>query len=104
MAMAEQARRAVDSLAAAGADFIKVYSRLAPEAFRAAAYQAARRGLAVVGHVPSLVTAADAAGAGTRPIEHLQQLRRPAPAGATSCSRVDGATGSSSGAPRSPRV
>lgn len=74
VATAEQARRAVDSLAAAGADFIKVYSRLTPEAFRAAADQAARRGLAVVGHVPSLVTVSDAADAGMRSIEHLQQI------------------------------
>src|ERR1051325_4385629 len=45
VADAAQARRAVDSLARGGADFIKVYSRLTPEEFRAAADEARKRGL-----------------------------------------------------------
>ncbi|HEU4556910.1 MAG TPA: amidohydrolase family protein [Longimicrobium sp.] len=71
---ADEARRAVDSLANAGAQFIKVYSRLTPEAFHAAADQAKRRGIPFAGHVPSLVTAAAASDAGIATIEHLTGL------------------------------
>lgn len=68
---AEEARHAVDSLAAAGAAFIKVYSRLSPEAFAAAADEAKRRGIPFAGHVPSLVTVEAASDAGIATIEHL---------------------------------
>jgi len=68
---ADEARHAVDSLAAAGADFIKVYSRLSPEAFAAAADEAKRRGIPFAGHVPSLVTVDAASAAGMASIEHL---------------------------------
>ncbi|HYH78472.1 MAG TPA: amidohydrolase family protein [Longimicrobium sp.] len=68
---ADEARHVVDSLAAAGADFIKVYSRLTPEAFAAAAAQAKQHGLPFAGHVPSLVTVAAASDAGIATIEHL---------------------------------
>jgi hypothetical protein len=74
VATAEEARRAVDSLAAAGADFIKVYSRLSPEAFFAAAREAKAKGLPFAGHVPSLVRAADASDSGQRSIEHLTNV------------------------------
>lgn len=74
VATAEEARRAVDSLVAGGADFIKVYSRLTPEAFAAAGEQAVRRGVPFAGHVPSLVSVVEAARAGIRSIEHLQQI------------------------------
>jgi cytosine/adenosine deaminase-related metal-dependent hydrolase len=68
---AAEARAAVDSLADAGADFIKVYERLPLEAFGAVIESARRRGLPVVGHVPEAV--ADPSGALTgamRSIEH----------------------------------
>ena len=71
VATAEEARRAVDSLAAGGADFIKVYSRLLPEAYYAAAAEAKGRGVPFAGHVPTLVSAADASDSGQRSIEHL---------------------------------
>ncbi len=71
---ADEARRVVDSLAAGGAAFIKVYSRLSPDAFRAAAAQARARGLPFAGHVPSLVSVAEASDLGMRSIEHLQML------------------------------
>jgi imidazolonepropionase-like amidohydrolase len=71
---ADEARRAVDSLANAGAEFIKVYSRLTPEAFHAAADQAKRRGIPFAGHVPGLVTVAAASDAGIASIEHLTGL------------------------------
>jgi imidazolonepropionase-like amidohydrolase len=72
---AEDGRRIVDSMKAAGADFVKVYSRLLPETFFAIAARAKEVGIPFAGHVPSLVKAADAAraGAGMRTIEHLQQ-------------------------------
>jgi imidazolonepropionase-like amidohydrolase len=74
VANAEQARHAVDSLAAAGADFIKVYSHLSPEAFAAVAEEAKRRGLPFAGHVPGLVSVGDASDAGMASVEHLTGL------------------------------
>jgi len=71
---AASARRAVDSLAGAGADFIKVYSRLSPEEFFAAGREAKAKGLAFAGHVPLLVHAADASDSGQKSIEHLTQV------------------------------
>jgi imidazolonepropionase-like amidohydrolase len=68
------ARRAVDSLAKAGAAFIKVYSRLSAEEFLAAGEQAKKNGLHFAGHVPSLVTVDEAVVQGMRTIEHLQQF------------------------------
>lgn len=70
----DQTKRAVDSLARRGAPFIKAYSRLMPEEFRAAAAQAKVNGLPFAGHVPSLVTVDEAVGLGMRTIEHLQQF------------------------------
>jgi imidazolonepropionase-like amidohydrolase len=68
---AEDARRAVDSLARAGADFIKAYSLLPRAAFLAAAAEATRLGLPIAGHVPNAVGVAAASDAGMRSIEHL---------------------------------
>jgi imidazolonepropionase-like amidohydrolase len=68
---AAEGRHAVDSLAAAGADFIKVYSRLTPDAFAGIADEARRRGIPFAGHVPSLVTVDEASAAGIASIEHL---------------------------------
>lgn len=71
VASATDARRAVDSLAAAGADFVKVYSALPGDLLRAVARHAAARGLPVAGHVPMAVRAVEAARAGMRSFEHL---------------------------------
>jgi len=68
---AAEGRHAVDSLAAAGADFIKVYSRLTPDAFAGIADEAKRRGIPFAGHVPSLVTVDEASAAGMASIEHM---------------------------------
>lgn len=68
----EEARRAVDRVAAAGADFIKVYTLLPPEAYRAAVERAGELGLPVAGHLPGGVRAADASRFGQRSIEHLR--------------------------------
>ncbi len=64
------ARAAVDSLAAGGADFIKVYDRLPRDVYFAIADQAKQRGIPFVGHVPTSVRVAEAADAGQRSIEH----------------------------------
>jgi imidazolonepropionase-like amidohydrolase len=70
----DDARRVVDSLATGGAAFIKVYSRLTPEAFRAIAAHAKRRGIPFAGHVPTLVSVDEALTLGMRSIEHLQMF------------------------------
>ncbi|MDT8435692.1 MAG: amidohydrolase family protein [Gemmatimonadota bacterium] len=66
-----EAVRAVDSLRAGGADFIKVYTSLPPALYRAVVDRAREVGLRVAGHVPAAVRAADAARAGHAAIEHL---------------------------------
>jgi hypothetical protein len=71
---AEEARRAVDSLLQGGADFIKVYSRLSPEAFFAAAREARLKGVPFAGHVPILVRLEEASDSGQRSVEHLTGL------------------------------
>ncbi|HEV8598953.1 MAG TPA: amidohydrolase family protein [Gemmatimonadales bacterium] len=68
---AAEAKRAVDSLVRGGADFIKVYSRLSPEAFFAAAREARAKRVPFAGHVPTLVRVQDASDSGQRSIEHL---------------------------------
>ncbi|HEV8613465.1 MAG TPA: hypothetical protein VGQ73_08130, partial [Gemmatimonadales bacterium] len=70
----DEARRAVDSLLLGGADFIKVYSRLSPEAFFAAAREAKLKGVPFAGHVPTLVRIQDASDSGQRSVEHLTGL------------------------------
>ncbi len=53
---AGEARAAVERIAAAGLDCVKVYDRLPAEALRAAREEAAKRGLPVIGHVPRAVS------------------------------------------------
>lgn len=74
VATAGDARRAVDSLQAAGAEFIKAYQRLPREAFFAIMDQAKQRGISVVGHVPPTVTLAEAVAAGLKSLEHPERL------------------------------
>jgi imidazolonepropionase-like amidohydrolase len=71
---AEEARRAVDSLARGGADFIKLYDYLSRDAFFAAVAAARERGLAVAVHVPYSVSTVEAANAGVSSIEHMRGL------------------------------
>ena len=77
-----EARRAVDSLATAGAAFIKVYSRLTREELLAVADESKKRGLPFAGHVPTLVSAVEASDAGMKSVEHLTTFL-------TACSRDD---------------
>ena len=66
-----EARDVVDSLFAAGAEFIKVRYRVRPDAYHAILERAQELGLPVVGHVPWLITAVEASDAGQASIEHL---------------------------------
>jgi imidazolonepropionase-like amidohydrolase len=71
---AAEARAVVDSLAEAGADFIKPYENLSREAYFALLDQARRRGIAVDGHVPFRVKPEEAAASGQRTVEHPEAL------------------------------
>ncbi len=68
---AEEAKAAVDRLHAAGADFIKVYTKLPREAYFAALDEAKKVGTYCAGHVPDAVTVSEASDHGQRSIEHL---------------------------------
>ena len=71
---AAQGREVVQQQRARGADFIKVYSRLSRNAYFAIADEANKCGIPFEGHVPELVTAAEASNAGQRSIEHLTRV------------------------------
>ncbi len=70
-ANAEEAKAAVDRLHAAGADFIKVYTKLPRDAYFAALDEAKKVGTYCAGHVPDAVTVTEASDHGQRSIEHL---------------------------------
>lgn len=72
---AESGRAAVRAAKAAGADFIKVYSFLPPDAFRAIAAESKAQGLPFAGHVPLFVSAREASDLGMASMEHLHGLR-----------------------------
>jgi imidazolonepropionase-like amidohydrolase len=63
-------RRVVDSLRAAGVDFIKVYGLLPKDILQAIADQAGRVGLPFAGHLSASVTLEEAAALGQRSVEH----------------------------------
>jgi imidazolonepropionase-like amidohydrolase len=73
----QEARRAVDDLAADGVDFIKVYTLLPRDAYFAAVERARALGLPVVGHVPAGVSVREAVVAGQIGIEHLRDELEP---------------------------
>lgn len=64
---------AVDSMAALGFDFIKVYSRLPRDAYFSIARRARERGMVFAGHIPQSVTPLEASDAGQRSFEHLDE-------------------------------
>ena len=70
----EEARRAVDSLHRAGADFIKIYGGVPHDAYVAAMDEAKKVGTYVVGHVPDAVSVSEASDLGQRSIEHLNGI------------------------------
>lgn len=67
---AEAGRAAVDSLARAGVDFLKIHSLTPPAAYFAILDQARQRGLPVVGHIPDAISARTAIDSGLRTVEH----------------------------------
>jgi cytosine/adenosine deaminase-related metal-dependent hydrolase len=69
-----QARQAVASLKRRGVDFIKVYSLLPRDAYFALADEARKQGIAIAGHTPFSVSAAEVADAGQKSIEHLDMI------------------------------
>ena len=71
IATAEDGRRAVALLKARGVDFIKVQSGVPRAGYFAILAEAKKAGLAVDGHVPDAISAAEAVAAGQRTFEHL---------------------------------
>ncbi|MFN0180202.1 MAG: amidohydrolase family protein [Gemmatimonadales bacterium] len=65
-----EARRVVDSLRAAGVDFIKVYGLLPKDILQAIAERARATGIPFAGHLSSSVTLEEAAALGQRSVEH----------------------------------
>jgi hypothetical protein len=65
---------AVDSLKEQGSDFIKVQSVIPHDAYLAAAAEAHRQGLPIVGHVPDAVRITEVVAAGQKSIEHLMGI------------------------------
>ncbi|HEY6935641.1 MAG TPA: amidohydrolase family protein, partial [Terriglobales bacterium] len=65
---------AVDSLKAQGVDFIKVQSVISHDAYLAAAAEAHKQGLPIVGHVPDKVRIREVVAAGQKSIEHLMGI------------------------------
>ena len=68
---AGEAASGVQQIKSSGADFVKVQSRLQPEAYFAIAREASRQGMRFVGHVPDSISASAASDAGQASIEHL---------------------------------
>jgi imidazolonepropionase-like amidohydrolase len=68
------ARAAVDALVDQQVDFIKVQSLLSLNSYLAAADEAHKRGLPIVGHVPDKVRITQVVSAGQKSIEHLMGL------------------------------
>lgn len=71
-----EGRRAVDSLKAAGADFIKVYALLPRAAYLGIAARAREVGIPYAGHVSYAMTVAEASDAGQKSIEHMDGIIR----------------------------
>jgi imidazolonepropionase-like amidohydrolase len=65
---------AVDSLKNQGVDFIKVQSVISHDAYLAAAAEAHKQGLPIVGHVPDKVRIKEVVEAGQKSIEHLMGI------------------------------
>ncbi|MEO8070678.1 MAG: amidohydrolase family protein, partial [Acidobacteriota bacterium] len=70
VADAAQAREMVKFLKDQGADFIKEYDQLSRDSYFALADEARKQGLPFGGHVPTVISAAEASDAGQRSLEH----------------------------------
>jgi len=71
VATCDQAREAVRQAKREGADFVKIYSRLPEDLFRAIADEAHRQRITFAGHLPDAVPLTTASRTGQRSIEHL---------------------------------
>jgi imidazolonepropionase-like amidohydrolase len=71
---AKSARAAVRRVKREGADFVKVYSRLSPEAYEAIADESRTQRIPFAGHCPDTLPMARAAASGQRSIEHLHAM------------------------------
>jgi hypothetical protein len=69
-----QGRAAVRTVAAEGADFVKVYSRLTPDTHAAILDEARRTGLTVAGHGPDELPVVRVSDSGQRSLEHLHAV------------------------------
>jgi len=69
---AAEGRTAVRTLKSSGAKTIKVYWNLSRDTYFAIADESKKEGLPFAGHVPYVVSAAEASDAGQRSIEHLE--------------------------------
>jgi imidazolonepropionase-like amidohydrolase len=70
----EAGRLAVDALADAGVDFLKIHNGLTRETYLAIAAEAKLKNMVFAGHVPEGVTAVQASDLGQRSIEHLAPI------------------------------
>ena len=71
IATPDDGRKAVDTLATRGVDFIKIQSGVPRDAYFAIADEAKKRGIIFEGHVPDAIRASEAVAAGQRTFEHL---------------------------------
>ncbi len=71
IATPDDGRKAVDTLATRGVDFIKIQSGVPRDAYFAIADEATKRGIIFEGHVPDAIRASEAVAAGQRTFEHL---------------------------------
>ena len=71
---AEQARKAVQEMHAAGFGLVKIYSSLDPALVPAIAQEAHGSGMRVGGHIPAFMTAEQAVRAGYDEIQHMNML------------------------------
>ncbi len=69
---AEEAHQLVDYYVKAGADILKTYTELSPEAYQAIAKEAGIRGLSLAGHRPFRVSLEDMIYAGQDSVEHAR--------------------------------
>ena len=76
---AEDGRRAVDSLAKLGVDFIKTHVQIPPDAYFAILRQAKLRHLKVASHTGSEIPVWQAADSGAASIEHMSDAIFPSP-------------------------
>jgi hypothetical protein len=70
----EDGKKAVDTLKAAGVDFVKVYTAVPRAAYFGIAEEAKNDGIPFVGHVPLEIGVDEASNAGQRSIEHLMGI------------------------------